>query len=136
MKIVTLDRFCYTPEGTMGELSHDGFKCWTLENPWIDNEVNISCIPVGVYAIKRDNFKGKYPNFKLLDVPGRTHIEMHRGNTKEHTRGCILTGSDWFVTEVAARVTDSTNALNAFMESMEGIDMAILHIRNRYGGEL
>lgn len=61
----------------------------TLERPWKENQVGISCIPEGRYLIKRDKH-GKHRWFKVMDVKGRTAIEWHEGHRPEHSEGCIL----------------------------------------------
>ncbi len=42
-----LERFAYTPEGTLGRLALPERTIYTLKPPWRDNQVNISCIPEG-----------------------------------------------------------------------------------------
>ena len=79
---------------TRGALTVDGKAvCVTLENPWIDNKPNISCIPAGIYGLKP--FSGnKYKDvYQIMDVPGRTYILMHIGNIERNTNGCVLSGS-------------------------------------------
>lgn len=70
------------------------FSCKTLELPWRNNSINISCIPPGTYeVIKR--YSEKYRNhFHVLNVPGRSMILIHSGNYYTDTRGCILVGKD------------------------------------------
>ena len=67
----------------------DGIELKTLERPWKDNQTSISCIPSGHYKFKRDTH-GRFQWFRVLDVPGRTHIEMHEGSKPNHSEGCIL----------------------------------------------
>jgi hypothetical protein len=67
----------------------DGTEIKTLERPWLNNQPNVSCIPAGIYKFKRDNC-GRFQWFKVLDVPGRTHIEFHEGHKPTHSEGCIL----------------------------------------------
>jgi len=67
----------------------DGQEINTLERPWLDNKVGISCIPPGVYKFKRDHY-GKHQWWSILDVPSRTFIEIHPGNKPSHSEGCIL----------------------------------------------
>jgi hypothetical protein len=68
----------------------------TLELPWRDNRRNISRIPAGEYeAIKYYSPKHKRTVILLLDVPERTNIEIHPGNTIDDTTGCIVVGSAW-----------------------------------------
>jgi len=61
----------------------------TLELPWRDNQVNISCIPAGNYRFKRDTH-GRHQWFRMMYVPERTHIEFHAGGSPRDSHGCIL----------------------------------------------
>ena len=67
----------------------DGAELKTLERPWLDNKVGVSCIPAGHYKFKRDTY-GRFQWFAVLDVPRRTHIEIHQGSKPTHSEGCIL----------------------------------------------
>ena len=51
-------------------------------------------IPAGKYNVS-GNFSGKFGTNKIyLDVPGRSGIMFHGGNTAGDTRGCILLGAN------------------------------------------
>lgn len=89
----------YKPECTTGiltvyEKDKIVFKCKTLELPNLDNQRQISCIPIGDYYI----VPHKSPKFgdcvKVSDVIGRSDILIHTGNTTADTTGCILVGKD------------------------------------------
>ncbi|QDP55696.1 MAG: hypothetical protein Tp138OMZ00d2C19078241_28 [Prokaryotic dsDNA virus sp.] len=84
----------YLPDRTVGWIqSEDGeFIAATLEPPWLDNEVDKSCISEGVYIVRRDE-TGRHQWYRLEDVPGRTAIEMHEGIVPGHSNGCVLIGS-------------------------------------------
>lgn len=72
----------------------DALACVTLERPWRDNQPKVSCIPAGIYQVVitlSPKFGRLMPH--LLNVPGRTEIECHWGNTVVDTDGCILTGT-------------------------------------------
>ena len=87
--MITLKRN-YQQSKTTGILTlPSGAEVETLERPWLDNQVGVSCIPSGIYKFKRDHY-GKHQWFSLLDVPGRTFIEIHPGNKVSHSEGCIL----------------------------------------------
>lgn len=80
---------------TIGVLSVDDAPvCLILERAWRDNERNVSCIPAGGYAVQTGH---KSPRFgwcwKIIDVPDRTDILFHPGNTEDDTLGCLLPGS-------------------------------------------
>ena len=90
-------RDTFTEESTIGELFLNGERmCDTLENPYINNERNISCIPEGEYKVRlrlaRESATRDYLHLLVQDVPSRDYILFHRGNTAKDTRGCILVG--------------------------------------------
>ena len=90
-------RDTFTEESTIGELFLNGERmCDTLENPYINNERNISCIPEGEYKVRlrlaRESATRDYLHLLVQDVPNRDYILFHRGNTAKDTRGCILVG--------------------------------------------
>jgi len=65
----------------------------TLEPSDMLNLQNISSIPTGQYVVKPYS-SAKYPNvYQVMDVPGRSKILMHKGNTDDHTQGCIILGA-------------------------------------------
>jgi hypothetical protein len=67
----------------------NGDELETIELLWNDNKVGESCIPAGIYKFKRDR-AGRHQWWKILDVTGRTHIEIHEGSKPSHSEGCIL----------------------------------------------
>lgn len=78
---------------TMGGLTAGGFSLYTLEDPWKDNQKNVSCIPVGKYQVTIDisnRFQRPMPH--ILDVPGRDGVRIHPGNRDVDTEGCVLIG--------------------------------------------
>ena len=79
----------YQTHSTPGILRFpSGFAVTTLERPWLDNKVNVSCIPKGTYRVQRDRHGHTW--FKILDVEGRSAIEIHEGYKVSHSAGCIL----------------------------------------------
>lgn len=87
----------HTP--TFGDIScNDVFLCSSLEPPWLNNEHNISCIPLGSYTChpildhKTDGGATFKQCFQVLNVPDREGILIHPGNRVEDTHGCILVG--------------------------------------------
>ena len=77
---------------------------------------------------------------EVMDVPGRTNIKFHPGNTEEDTAGCILLGLQLGVFTVAEdeetgqrnkkklAVLKSRAAFNRFMMYMGGANKATLEI--------
>lgn len=88
LPILTLTRK-YLEDRTIGSLSN-GMK--TLELPWRNNEVDVSCITPYMYLVLPDD-TGRFRWFSVKDVDGRTFIELHEGRIPTNSNGCILVGS-------------------------------------------
>ncbi len=91
-------RDTFSDKSTIGKLFINGeLFCDTLENPYINNERSISCIPAGQYKVRlrlaRESATRDYLHLLVQDVPDRSYILFHRGNTAKDTRGCILVGN-------------------------------------------
>ena len=92
-----LIRDTFSKESTIGELFLNGERiCDTLENPWVDNQRNVSCIPEGIYPVRlrlpRESGTRDYIHLLVKDVKDRDYILIHIGNTAKDTSGCILVG--------------------------------------------
>ena len=92
-----LIRDTFSEISTIGDLFLNGERmCHTLENPWKDNQRNISCIPEGEYKVRlrlaRESATRDYLHLLVQDVPDRKWVLVHRGNYAKDTRGCILVG--------------------------------------------
>lgn len=99
---LTLTRYFYGDKFTLGYVvwtRQDGTDdiVYTIENPWLENEAGLSCIPDGSYVAYHGWYnRGGYPCIELLTdhlVPKRRDIKIHRGNVIDNqVRGCILVG--------------------------------------------
>ena len=89
--IAYLDRD-YSPEGTAGTLSYNGLKFYTVERPWIDNTPYTSCIPEGIYVVRKYSSENHPDVWEVQDVDGRTYILLHVGNKPGDVVGCIAVG--------------------------------------------
>lgn len=127
---VILHRIAYKPYATYGILMENE-QPWmlTLEDPWNNNAPFKSCIPIGHYHCRRINSPKFGDTFEVVNVPGRSHILFHAGNTWEDTEGCILLGSRWDQVDGKTVIRDSRAALLKFMERMRGYDAFNLNIR-------
>ncbi len=99
----------------MGALVHQGIPLLTiLERPWVFNKPFESCAPPGTYICKRYVSK-KYPLEALAwivkDVPGRTNMLIHAGNTVKDSKGCTLPGISYGELEGEPAVLNSREAL-------------------------
>ena len=120
-----LIRDTFTEESTVGRLFINGeLFCDTLENPWKNNQRNISCIPDGEYDVRlrlpRESASRDYIHLLVKEVPNRDWILFHRGNTAKDTSGCILVGQG--------------SKHNAVQNSRLAMDLLIKEIIN-LGGE-
>ena len=77
---------------TIGRLSCEGFRCFTLELPWDKNKKNVSCIPEGHYTAAKYDSPKHGPVLLFDEVPGRDFIEIHAGNYTRQIQGCLLLG--------------------------------------------
>lgn len=121
--VVDVIRVSQSDQGTFGALVLNGRPfCVTLELPWLDNKRDISCIPEGSYLCQRVESNRFGEAFTVREVPGRTHILLHKGNTVEDTTGCILLGQRFLSTGSFGRsmILDSRLAFSAFMDALNG----------------
>ena len=91
MKRAQIKRIYHT-DCTIGTIVFGDNRYFTLELPWLDNQVNISCIPPGLYEAQYRNSPSNGDVIELKDVPGRTYIQIHAGNYTSQILGCILVG--------------------------------------------
>lgn len=114
--MITLKRISFGHHPVHGVLlDSNGLPlCVTLENLWLDNKPNISCIPNGEYKVKLQDSPKYGPNmWTLQHVIGRSHILIHWGNTAEDTRGCILVGRTFGTLDEEPAILASRNAYAA-----------------------
>ncbi len=75
--------------------------CVTLEPPWINNNLDISCIPAGIYKYKKYSSEKFKDVWEILDVPNRHSILIHSGNYVQDTHGCVIIGKEFTQSGVA-----------------------------------
>ena len=127
---------------TIGVLLVEGRPlCLTLELPWKDNAKQTSCIPTGKYRAKktlaRTTNGGLFipETLEVVDVPDRSGILFHVGNTAADTNGCILVGESFgYIKEVPA-VLRSKAAFASFLSAIRDVKEVSLVIRNDVGYE-
>jgi hypothetical protein len=112
-----LARFAWSEFGCFGEIAVDGQRLYTVERPWLQNLPSVSCIPLGKYTCKPRRYnRGGYPAVEVCDVPGRTHILWHKGNTMHDLAGCIAVTSRLGTLKGIWAGLDSGTAFALFME--------------------
>lgn len=130
LKLVRVSEY---KDATLGVLCLDARPMFvTLEDRWFDNERQISCIPAGKYKIKIHNSPRFGRVFQVCDVPDRSHILIHAGNTKEDTHGCILLGLMYGTIGTETAILSSRAAFANFMTAMNGISEAELEIHDSW----
>lgn len=136
MKNTTLNHLVlrrgYTPRGAFGELITPRRSYVTLERPWLGNRTSVSCIPEGVYDLRKRrsgvverSTGGEFLHgWEVTDVPGRTYIMIHPANTMDELKGCIAPGLSTGVLPDANRepqwaILNSFAAFKMLMEDLE-----------------
>jgi len=137
---IYLIRYKTSDHGTQGVLIAPEFKCYTLELPWRNNIRNISCIPEGRYVLRLRESRRFGMSYELLNVMGRSHILIHRGNFagvrtlnyRSDVEGCILLGDKFGVLAGQLAVLNSTKTVDKFMRHIQG-EQCDLDIMNNWG---
>jgi len=88
-----LVRYCYGPQCVLGLLKIEELALWTVEKPWVGNQVFVSCIPDGTYPLVAFDSESHRNSWVITPVPGRTGILIHPGNTVDDVSGCIAPGT-------------------------------------------
>lgn len=118
----------YFPDYTRGVLTgHDDdgnivLSAVVLELPWKDNERLVSCIPEGLYLVRR-RWTAKFKwHYHLQDVPDRTYILQHPGNFTSQIKGCQLPGRELNYLDVdhIQDVTNSRTTLDEMLKKFGG----------------
>lgn len=122
MKKVTLTRGSHLSQATIGVLEVErpyGISAhapiFTLENPKRETSKD-DRIPAGTYQCVPFSGK-KYKNvYHVLNVPNRSAILIHWGNTEKDTEGCILLGNRVGEINGLPAVLDSKKCFARFRE--------------------
>ena len=97
----------------------NGWRCMTIERPWLNNKVKVSCIPQGTYEYfyRDDGVNGNV--LELTHVVNRTVIQVHIGNWVKNSVGCILVGESFKVTPAKEpMVTNSKVTMGRFLKQV------------------
>lgn len=137
---LTLKRVIANNDGVFGVLCYGDKPLWlTLEEEDKNNSRGISCIPAGSYICKRITRPSGQLTYEVQNVPGRSAILIHPGNTEKDTEGCILIGKkldyitakddDTEKEETQMAVLESNTAFNEFMKIMNDRMTFVLHVK-------
>lgn len=112
---ISMKRKWFTDKSTIGELSFEDFRCFTLEDCVRKNGIKVqgkTAIPFGFYEVGlvfSPRFSKIMP--RLLNVTNFDGILIHPGNKAEDTQGCILVGRT-YDEKVPDLILDSRLAFN------------------------
>lgn len=108
---LVVTRFTKLFDSVLGRLSYQGkHLAFTLED--VEGKGGI---PAGCYELLL-TFSPKFKTIlPLIEVPGRSGIRIHAGNTKEDVTGCTIVGQSIWLQEDNARLMDSRKALEPLM---------------------
>lgn len=121
LAVLTLTRGFQDGRATLGMLRIEGREhdpIFTLENPYREGGVD-SCIPTGAYLCTSYSSPKFRDVYLVRDVPGRTAILFHAGNTAADTEGCILLGMQAMTSKGQPAVLQSKVALE-YLRSIIG----------------
>lgn len=109
--------------------------CLTLEDPWLNNAEGVSCVPAGMYVCQRVQSPKFGNTFTVLNVPGRSLIRWHWGNTHLDTRGCILLAESFDTQwDNSTALMNSKATFNRWLAVMDGVTRFTLSIEDVWGG--
>lgn len=110
--MIYLDRFKSNEKGTFGELSDDTGEIqhvYTIERPKTGDH---PCIPAGVYDVEQYTSPKHGDVWQVMNVPGRSNIEIHAGNFAiKDSLGCILVGDSLGTIDGVPAVLNSVKTL-------------------------
>lgn len=122
-----LIRWCYGPECTLGLLKFGDelqYSAWTVEKPYRDNQIFVSCVPDGGYPLVAFDSADHPDCWCLTPIEGRTGILIHIGNSVDDVTGCIAIGLERTEMKVW-RSADALKMLNYVVNRNEQHTIAI-----------
>lgn len=134
MSTLILKRDIESPIQTQGTLTlrdkHGSkvFECFTLELPWLNNQVAASSIPKGEYRLLHRRSPKYGDHLHVLDVPGRSYILIHPANFVSQLRGCIAVGEKRMDIngDGVPDITNSRKALERLLPLVQNGDKLII----------
>ena len=119
--------------GTFGILKiNKAVFCVTLELPDLLNFREKSSIPAQQYRCARVDSPRFGETFEVWNVPGRSDILFHAGNTKADTKGCIILAQHWGKLKEQRAVLNSGKTFLQFMNLLKGHNILSLTITEKY----
>ena len=136
MRCFLLIRLPQHEDGTFGVLLDGVIEqtpfCLTVERPWMNNQKEISCIPVGEYICRRVDSPKFGNTFEVMNVPNRTAILFHKGNLAMDSHGCIIVGEQFESLSGKVAVLASGKGFDEFLWRTENLNEFKLEIRDAF----
>lgn len=129
MGVIELRRW-YLPDQTLSRFLFDGLERFAIERRWNDNTPydasnpeQTSCIPEGVYqlnwrrsgVVERSTGGEFLWGWEVANVPRRSFIMIHPGNTVRDVVGCIAPGNAIGSVHSSVAVLNSRAVFREFM---------------------
>lgn len=124
--LITVDRVRSNSNETLSNIFINGLsECVGLEDEYREDKLTSETrIPAGKYKVElrtvggfHSRYSKKFPELHegmlwIKDVPNFEYILIHIGNDDDDTAGCLLVGSDYYISEDTGemKVIYSTNA--------------------------
>lgn len=121
-----------------GEKNEPIYADISLERGWRNNERNVSCIPKGMYTLKKE-FSPKFTEmlWEIYGVEGRSECKIHPANRWKELNGCMAPGIS--VKDIDGDgyldVTSSRASLERFHAAMGDDTEAMLIVMNDFPKE-
>lgn len=100
MSTINIHRVWRDDRSTLGVLTADGMNgpLCTLELPWHDNALRVSCVPCGAFNWSKwdsPHFGREVIRLDDVDMMPRSAILIHVANAPKELLGCIAPGLRW-----------------------------------------
>jgi len=123
---------------TLGEMvaitnHNERLRCKTIELPWRNNQLRISCIPCEVYEVVKRFSAQHGEHFHVLNVPDRDWILMHPANFSRQLLGCMAPGKAFsdIDGDGLRDVTSSRDTLDTLLDIMpDKFTLIINHVKD------
>lgn len=128
--VVRIERYMSNADCVIGRVFINGqLSMFSGERADLNNQQNVSCIPVGKYKCSR-HVTAKYPESRrayiINDVPNRSGILFHSGNIPSiDSSGCILLGMS------VGKLTHNGKSMDAVLQSRDAMEKFHAIIQNK-----
>lgn len=115
----------------LGDNNQPIFASLLLTRGWLNNQSNVSCLPIGVYPVVKEwSEKYKRDLWEVKETGPRSEIKFHPLNYYFDSEGCNGLGRrpKYLNKDKYLDLTDSRNTINDFHKALAPFDEAILII--------